>query len=138
MAIEKGSTIRRFETGATRDRADTKLNFEGFLSPLVLEKFAEYMHRHRNQADGNLRDADNWQKGIPIPVYMESLWRHFFDVWKVIRGLESREGLDEATCGAMFNLMGMYHEILKMQRGLAQPEGKEYISTHHPEGFREF
>ena len=57
--------MRNFDTGATRDVDTNKLDFEGFLSPVVLERYAEYMHKNRVQADGNLRDSDNWQKGIP-------------------------------------------------------------------------
>lgn len=72
--------IRTFDTGATRDTDEGKLDFEGFLSPLALERFAEYMNKHRQQSDGSLRDSDNWQKGIPVKQYMKSMWRHFFAV----------------------------------------------------------
>jgi len=78
--------IRRFDTGATRDTDEGKLDFEGFLSPLVLERYAQYMNKHRKQSDGKLRDSDNWQKGIPLKAYIKSLWRHFFDLWKIHRG----------------------------------------------------
>ena len=72
--------MRKFNTGATRDVDNDKLDFEGFLSPTVLIRYAEYMHTHRKQSDGALRDSDNWQKGIPKEVYMKSMWRHFMDV----------------------------------------------------------
>ena len=52
--------MRTFDTGATRDTDSDKLDFDGFLSPLALEAFAEYMHRHRQVADGSLRASDNW------------------------------------------------------------------------------
>jgi len=51
--------MRTFKTGATRNDDTGKLDFEGFLSPIALEKFAEYMHKNRIQADGNVRDSDN-------------------------------------------------------------------------------
>ena len=57
--------MREFDTGATRDAETNKLDFEGFFSPLALEEYAKYMHMHRRQADGNVRDSDNWQKGMP-------------------------------------------------------------------------
>ena len=66
--------IRKFETGATRDTDEGKLDFEGFFSPIVMERFAEYMNKHRRQSDGQLRDSDNWQKdsekerNISLPV----------------------------------------------------------------------
>ena len=105
--------MREFDTGATRDDDESKLDFEGFLSPLVIERYAEYMHKHRIQADGKLRDSDNWQKGIPLDAYMKSMWRHFFDVWKEHRGYESREGREEALCALLFNVQGYLFETLK-------------------------
>jgi len=105
-------TARIFETGATRDTEEGKLDFEGFLSPLVLQRYAEYMHCHRIQSDGKLRASDNWQKGIPRNVYMKSMWRHFMDVWTEHRGLKSRDGIEEALCGLLFNVMGYLFEIL--------------------------
>jgi hypothetical protein len=102
--------MRTFETGATRDSDDTKLDFEGFLSPLVLEAYAEYMHKNRIQADGSLRDSDNWQKGIPIIAYMKSMWRHFFTVWSNYR---SGKDYSEDLCALLFNVQGMLHERVK-------------------------
>jgi len=110
---ESWENVRQFSTGATRDTDKDKLDFEGFLSPLVIERYAAYLHKHRIQADGNYRDSDNWQKGIPLTVYMKSGWRHFFDWWKEHRGLPSREGIEDALCGLLFNVMGYLHEILK-------------------------
>lgn len=108
--------IRKFDTGATRDTDQGKFDFEGFLSPLVIERFGEYMTKHRKQSDGSLRDSDNWQKGIPKDAYMKSGWRHFFDWWKEHRGLGSKEGLEEALCALMFNVMGYLHEYLKLKK----------------------
>lgn len=104
---------RKFKTGATRDTEEGKLDFEGFLSPLVIQRFAEYMHENRVQSNGNIRDSDNWQKGMPKEAYMKSGWRHFFDWWCRHRGLEAREDLEKALCGLIFNVMGYLHETLK-------------------------
>ena len=60
--------MRRFETGATRDSDDTKLDFEGFLAPECIVRYAEYMQRHRIQPDDELRASDNWQLGMPTHV----------------------------------------------------------------------
>jgi hypothetical protein len=104
--------MREFDTGATRDDNDTKLNYEGFLSPVVLKRFAEYMHKHRVQADGTMRPADNWQKGMDIDVYMESMCRHFIDVWMAHRGYETEAAQEDALCALMFNVMGYLYELL--------------------------
>lgn len=117
--------IRTFATGATRDSEAGKLDYEGILSPLVIKRYAEYMHKHRIQADGTLRDSDNWQKGIPPDVYMKSMFRHFVDVWTTHRGElvfdgATEEGgvamvvsIEESLCAVMFNAMGYMHEWLK-------------------------
>lgn len=103
--------LRTFASGATRDQDTDKLDFEGFLSPLALKAFAEYMHKHRVQSDGSLRDSDNWQKGIPLKAYMKSLWRHFFGVWFSYR--QHGEPTIEELCGVFFNTQGAMHELIK-------------------------
>ena len=106
--------MRTFETGATRDTDEDKPDYEGFLSPEVLATFGRYMHRHRMQADGKLRDSDNWQRGIPADAYMKSAWRHFMDWWWAHRhGGEATEAL----CALLFNAMGYLHEELASGKG---------------------
>jgi hypothetical protein len=109
------NSMRQFDTGATRNTDDGKIDFEGFLSPLVLAEFGDYMDKHRLQADGKLRDSDNWQKGIPLDAYMKSAWRHFFDWWSFHRGYPTAHGDTETEilCALMFNVMGYLHEKLK-------------------------
>lgn len=109
--------MREFDTGATRDDEAGKLDYEGFLSPAVLEAFAVYMHKHRLQADGKLRSADNWQKGMPKPVYMSSMWRHFMTCWKAHRGLPTPgESHLDALMALLFNVQGYAHQLLAEQR----------------------
>lgn len=108
--------MRQFETGATRDSDDQKLDYEGFLSPLVLKRYGDYMHQHRIQPDGKLRASDNWQRGIPLPAYMKSAWRHFLAWWTNHRGLPADEALEEALCAVIFNASGYLHEVLKAKR----------------------
>lgn len=106
--------MRTFETGATRDSDDDKLDYEGFLSPIVLTRFAEYMHKNRIQSDGNLRSSDNWQKGIPKEQYIKSLFRHFMELWTLHRGsLDYSEEKEDILCAIMFNSMGYLYELLK-------------------------
>lgn len=103
--------IRKFNSGATRDNDVGKADYEGFLSPLVIKRFGEYMNRHRLQPDGQLRESDNWQKGIPKEAYMKSGWRHFLDWWLFHRKHEGRETIEDALCGVIFNAMGYLHEL---------------------------
>jgi len=110
--------MREFSTGATRDNDENKPDYEGFLSYPVIKRFGEYMSKHRVQADGNLRDSDNWQKGIPMDAYMKSMYRHFMDVWGNHRGVGT-EDMEESLCALMFNVMGYLHEC-------AQKRGNDY------------
>ena len=105
-------TIRTFSTGATRDTDTNKLDFDGFLCPLVLERYAEYMNANRKMADGSLRGSDNWKAGVPQDVYRKSGWRHFFAFWKhCLSGNKAIAIVD--ACGILFNVMGWMHEELK-------------------------
>ena len=109
---ENLSIMREFSTGATRDSDTTKIDPEGFLSPLVIQRYCDYLNKHRKQADGKIRDSDNWQAGIPLDVYMKSMWRHFLDVWTKHRGNEGDESytIEDSLCAVIFNAMGYLHE----------------------------
>lgn len=114
--------IRTFATGATRNLDVSKLDYDGFLCPMVVESFAKYMHSHRMQKDGTLRSASNWKNGIPLDVYMKSMWRHFFDVWMLHHGhkaFSSEDGhqvtMEEALNAVAFNVNGYMHELLKAE-----------------------
>jgi hypothetical protein len=118
-----GENMRNFDTGATRDTDDGKLDYEAFLSPLVIERYARYMHQHRVQADGKLRDGDNWQKGFGDnhqSVCMKSLWRHFMDLWchhRVKRDLAIEKDFENVCCAILFNVSAILHQYLKVQNG---------------------
>lgn len=116
--------MREFSTGATRDNDETKNDYEGFMSPHATKLFGDYMTKHRKQADGKLRDSDNWQKGIPRDAYMKSAWRHFLEVWTLHREYVKDRELDpvgapsniteemlEAWNALKFNVDGYLHEM---------------------------
>lgn len=105
--------VRTFETGATRSPEGGKFDYEGFLSPQVVECFGAYMHENRKLLDGSIRDSDNWQKGIPKNSYIKSLWRHFLDLWKAHRGIPIEEGELAAAMGGVFNISGWVLERMK-------------------------
>ena len=112
--------MREFASGATRNNAGDKLEYKGFICPEALTAFAEYMHNHRIQADGQMRDSDNWKKGIPIAVYNDSLIRHVHDYHRLIDGWSPKCPDDghvltakELLCAILFNVQGLLHETLK-------------------------
>lgn len=116
--VLKAPIVRQFDTGATRDVDTNKLDFDGFISPLVLEAYGTYMNYNRLLANGTRRDSDNWQKGIPLTAYIKSGWRHFIDWWRISRGYSAHENLVWAIGGLMFNAMGYLHEALKKDPNL--------------------
>jgi|SRR5579862_7705972 len=110
--------VRKFETGATRSGEIGRYDPEGFLSPLAIERFCEYMQKHRLQPDGSIRDSDNWQKGMPLTTYIKGMWRHFLHLWTRHRGFtptdpKSGASAEEDLCAIIFNAQGYLHELLK-------------------------
>jgi len=107
--------IRKFASGATRDSDEDKPKYKSYLSPLAMLAYGKYMLEHQRQADGSIRDADNWKKGMPTQEYAESLLRHYVDVWLILEGFEeqARAHWEEALCGIIFNAQGLLHELLK-------------------------
>lgn len=126
---------RHFSTGATRDTDEGKLEYNGFNCPLVEQRFAEYMHVHRRQSDGKLRDSFNWKRGIPVEAYKQSLHRHFIDLWLHLDGYgdAAEEGDIENVLAALrFNVNGLLHEKLKERRQQEQLASAEYDEVADP------
>jgi hypothetical protein len=126
LAVNGEPVARVFSTGATRDLDENKLDYEGFLSPLVLERYAQHMHQARKMPDGTMRASDNWQLGIPLNAYMKSMFRHFYDVWAFHRGYGKKfeyrgeakvdSDIETELCALLFNVNGYLHEVLKAKR----------------------
>lgn len=108
--------MRTFSSGGVRDDDEDKIDYEGFLSPLALEAFGEYMHKNRVQADGAIRASDNWQKGFGEDHYsvcLKSLLRHTMDLWLEHRGHKARSDKQEALCAIIFNAQAYLHQMLR-------------------------
>jgi len=106
---------RYFESGAYRDDNTGKPDYSGFLSPAVLVMFGKYMMKHQLQSDGVMRDSDNWKAGIPKEDCFESLVRHIMDLWLEEDGFQSRDGVEEALGGILFNAMAYWLAYIKEQ-----------------------
>lgn len=110
--------VRQFDTGATRSQDAGRDDPEGYLSPLVIDRFNAYMTKHRKQPDGSLRESDNWQRGLPLATYIKGMWRHFLHLWTRHRGYPVRDPLaardvEEDLCALLFNVQGYLHETIK-------------------------
>ena len=137
--MKTASEIRTFDTGATRDNIEGKLDYMKALSPIVLRRYVQYLDKHRLQPDGSMRDFDNWKKGIPLNTYHSSKGRHFFAAWLLEEGYKVSDNhgpVDEedALCGELFNTMGRLHELLKSKinvQSFVVPEGWTVALANH-------
>ena len=68
-------THRIFDTGATRDSNQGKLEYSNYIHPFADYSFAEYM-KSKQLIGWEYRRWDNRQKGIPPESLLESLVRH--------------------------------------------------------------
>ena len=116
--------MRQFPTGATRNLSTAKVNPAKCLSPLVIQRYAEYMRDMRRQSDGTLRADDNWKKGMTLESFMESGQRHNLHWWMIDSGVpyESEDDghlidVEESCCALLFNVMGYLHETIKARKG---------------------
>ena len=112
------SEMKKFESGATRSVEGGRPSYVRALSPIVLKMYVEYLGRHRKQADGTMRDWDNWKGGMPKARYLDGLGRHNMNVWLLMHGFSAEDNhgpvtLENSLYGVMFNSMGMLHELLK-------------------------
>lgn len=127
MSMEGKQAVRTFETGATRSSDAGRPDYEGYLSPLVIERFGEYMLKHQKQADGSLRASDNWQKGMPKESAIKGMWRHFHHLWMRHRGFSVADPLaaasiEEDLCAIWFNTQVYLHELLEERRAAEADE----------------
>ena len=132
--------IRQFDSGATRDTVEGKLSYVKALSPIVLQRYVQYLDIHRKQSDGSMRDFDNWKKGLPKEAYLDGLGRHFIAVWLLEHGFPASDNhgpvtLEDSLCGIIFNAMGRLHELLKEKpTEFVCPEGWK-IELNLPHGW---
>ncbi len=133
---ETPQQIRTFDTGATRDTIEGKLDYVKALCPLVLRRYVQYLDKHRLQPNGSMRDFNNWKKGIPQETYHSSKGRHFFASWLLEEGYKVSDNHgpvneEDALCGELFNTMGKLREILRAKlvskKKFVVPEGWEVI-----------
>ena len=114
---QNGAGDRVFATGATRSADIGKPDYEGYLSPLVMEAFGRYMLRHQKRPNGDTRASDNWQNGVPKAAYIKSAFRHFIAWWSAHRTPAPPEVVEENICALLFNAQGYLHEHLRERLG---------------------
>ena len=79
--------MRKFKSNATRDTNKGKISYFGFRHPLVEHSFGKYMLKHQKQADGQMREPNNWWGGWDAKISIDSLTRHIADLECLHAGL---------------------------------------------------
>lgn len=120
--LQERKPMRNFPTGATRDTDLNKIDYWGFISPKAMRSFGEYMMKHQKQADGRMRDSDNWKRGIPMDAYLRSMFRHMMDLKAILdtASIDRLEGYApdaaiELMNAILFNVQGWLHEAIKVK-----------------------
>lgn len=123
-------TTRTFETGATKNNDLERIDWIRMISLPALFAYGRYMSKHRRQADGNMREFDNWKGkagtgGIPQAELVESLVRHTLDLAALQTGNLPMRECDqvETCCAILFNAMGYLHAYLS--KGLKDSGGED-------------
>jgi hypothetical protein len=103
--------VRRFESGAVRDKDDTKEDYIETISWTAFKRYAQYMTGKKKRYG-----AGNFKKGIPIESYEQSMVRHLQKYLenKYEQGTcETEEGHIEAI---IFNCFGILHEEERVKK----------------------
>jgi len=138
--------VRKFESGATRDTSNGKFEYVGFMHPLGDYSFARYMHQHRFQSDGTMRDSNNWWNGFGFETIIQSLARHVEDLKLLHLGyhvfekrdgdnvekkvffecpLELPDGYEEVTIEDACNAIRFNAEAYKIENGIKTADCEE-------------
>jgi hypothetical protein len=96
---------RRFNTGAQRDVVTDKGRYD-LISPIMIERLAKLLQRGAEKYDDR-----NWEKGMPLSVYMDSGMRHLY---KFLEGHRDEDHL----IAAIWNLQALLHIEEMVGRGI--------------------
>ena len=100
---------RKFNTGAQRDVVDGKGRYD-LISPIMIERLAKLLQRGAEKYNDR-----NWEKGMPLSVYMDSGMRHLF---KFLAGHRDEDHL----IAAIWNLQALLHIEEMVKRGVLSEE----------------
>ena len=100
---------RKFNTGAQRDVVVGKGRYD-LISPIMIERLAKLLQRGAEKYNDR-----NWEKGMPLSVYMDSGMRHLF---KFLEGHRDEDHL----IAAIWNLQALLHIEEMIKRGKLSEE----------------
>jgi len=103
-ATKDSGKRRKFDSGAQRDVAVGKGRYD-LVSPIMIERLAKLLERGAVKYDDR-----NWEKGMPLSVYMDSGMRHLY---KYLEGYTDEDHL----IAAIWNLQALLHIEEMVSRG---------------------
>lgn len=95
---------RQFATGAQRDVVTGKGRYD-LISPIMIDRLAQLLQRGAEKYDDR-----NWEKGMPLSVYVDSGLRHLY---KFLEGHRDEDHL----IAAIWNLQALLHIEEMVKRG---------------------
>ena len=96
---------RQFNTGAQRDVVTDKGRYD-LISPIMIERLAKLLQRGAEKYNDR-----NWEKGMPLSVYMDSGMRHLY---KFLEGHRDEDHL----IAAIWNLQALLRIEEMVKRGV--------------------
>ena len=129
--LQDGGSRKVYSTGAMKEDCSKTVGKGAYhlLPPFPIRKLAEVYRK------GAIKYADrNWEKGIPLSRFMDSLKRHVD---------KSAEGMldEDHEAQALWNLVGLIHTREMIKRGLLPEElddlpsyGKDGVAVEIEEG----
>jgi len=109
FVLKDSGKRRKFGKGAVRDIITGKGRFD-LISPIALMRLAKHYEN-----GGNKYDDRNWEKGMPLSVYLDSMERH------LNKFKEGHREEDHMTAVA-WNSFGLIHTQEMIKRGLLPKE----------------
>jgi len=100
---------RTFDTGARRDTATGKGRYD-LLPPKALHHLAQLLERGADKYG-----ARNWEKGMPLSVYLNSATRHLFQ-------LLARHDDEDHAAAVLFNVAAYIETLDKIEAGTLPEE----------------
>ncbi len=105
------SDVRKFETGAIRDKDDSKEDYVETFSWTALRRHAQYMTGKKKKYG-----VGNFKKGIPIGSYEQSLVRHLQKYMENKYEQGVVETGEDHLAAMLFNICGIMHEEERVKK----------------------
>jgi hypothetical protein len=113
--VKDSGKRQQFNTGAVRDIQEGKGRYD-LISPIALQRLARHYENGAKKYGDN-----NWQKGMPLSRYLDSLLRHTF---KLLMGMKD----EDHAAAIAWNIFAFIHTKEMIDQGKLPKELDNIIS----------